>query len=281
MTARPFVKWAGGKRQLLKHILPLIDRPGQYRTYYEPFIGGGSVFFAMANRQKMQSSWLNDLNEELMNVYRSIFFTPEGTIAALGELLKNRPISEENYYAVRDWVPGSTADHAARTIYLNKTAYNGLYRVNKSGGFNAPYGRWDPEKLPTVLDAENIRAAASVMTAVGARFTSMDFEAAVVAAGVGDLVYFDPPYIPVKSDSFGKGYTKDGFSEEDHRRLARVFAELVDRGAAVVASNSDTKLSRELYKGFRIIEIQARRNINSKGANRGPVGELLIVGQKI
>jgi len=281
MAARPLLKWAGGKSQLLSQLLPLIDRPGQYRTYYEPFVGGGAVFFALAARNKMQAAWLNDLNAELMNVYRTVAFDPEWLLKALEELLEEYPISEDDYYAVRELEPTTDDDCAARTIYLNKTAFNGLYRVNKDGKFNAPYGRWPADKLPTVIDEPNIRAVHAVLDGLQARTTSLDFEAAVMAAGAGDLVYIDPPYLPVKADSFGKGYTSSGFSMEDHERLARVFGELVDRGVAVVASNSDTPAARELYKGFQIIEVEARRSINSKGDGRGPVGELIIVGQRI
>ena len=275
-VAKPPVKWAGGKRQLLKHIVPLVDKPGKYGTYFEPFVGGGAVFFALHARQKFVNAFLNDANQELMDLYWALSRSASHLVQRVRHLLDSHPISEESFLHVREWSPTTPYDKAARFLYLNKTAYNGLYRVSKSGKFNAPYGRWPEDKLPTVLDADNLVACGKALQS--ATLSSFDFEQAVSNATAGDLVYFDPPYVPVKADSFGNGYTKGGFSFADQQRLAALFTSLSERGVGVVASNSDTPLTRELYAGHRLIEVQARRAINSKGDGRGPVGELIILG---
>lgn len=262
----------------MKHLLPLMDRLGRYHRYFEPFVGGGAVFFSLQARQKFEWARLNDINRDLIDLYWWIQRHPDQLIVSLRGFLEKYPISEENYLRVRDMRSTETDPliDAVTTLYLNRTCFNGLFRVSKSGKFNAPYGRWPEDKLPTVLDADNLMACSRALS--GVVLSYCDFEAAVEDASTGDLVYFDPPYIPVKSDSFGNGYTKDGFSFADQRRLAALFTSLSERGVGVIASNSDTPVTRELYAGHRIIEVQARRAINSKGDGRGPVGELIIVG---
>lgn len=271
--ARPFLKWAGGKRQLAPQLLALFPR--RFETYYEPFIGGGAVFFALANSPYHQfaKATLNDFNEELINVWRVVRDFP----SELMEHLKKLPIDKDFFLQLRAKMPAEfdPVQRAGRTIYLNKLGFNGLYRVNKKGVFNVPWGKF---QNPSLFIRENIEACSKALAHV--RFTSGDFAAAVEDAGVGSLVYFDPPYIELSKTSNFTSYTSVGFSIEDQYRLAACFSELVEKGAAVVASNSDTPLVRDLYQGWEMHEVQVRRAINSKADKRGPVGELIIVGRR-
>lgn len=278
--AKPFVRWAGGKKQLLPQLLPLLGVV-RFERYMEPFLGGGALFFALANRKQIGTSILNDSNSELMDLWQSIQNRCQELIKAVEQLLAEHPVSEEGYYAVRSSEPEEMVDRAARTLYLNRTNFNGLYRVNKDGGFNAPYGRWPEDRLPTVLNKTRLEACSKSMHEVGTLLTNVGFEKSFPDdVGPGDLVYMDPPYIPVTSTSFADGYTRDGFSLQDHERLAKTFLELTEKGATVILSNSDTPLTRKLYEGFRILEVQGRRNINSKGDARGPVSEVIVLGQR-
>ena len=271
--ARPFLKWAGGKTQLIGTLLEIL--PARNATYYEPFIGGGALFFALAAQgERFQRAVLNDWNQELVDAYRAIRDFPEEVI----EQLKLLPYSKEVFLELRAKLPQdfSPCRRAARMVYLNKCGFNGLYRVNKQGQFNVPFGKFKGE--PKFLDPENLRACGKVLNR---RVTLFNGDFATVVEGVesGDAVYFDPPYVPVNTTSNFTSYTSDGFTIDDQHRLAASFRLLAEKGAAVVASNSDTEVVRELYKGFEIHAIQARRSINSKGDKRGTVGELIIVGR--
>ena len=272
VPARPFLKWAGGKTQILDKLLAIL--PDKIGTYHEPFVGGGAVFFALAARDRFQRVVLNDFNQELMDCFRAIRDFPEDLIEQLALL----PLSKEFFLKLRAKMPhdfGPTR-RAGRMIYLNKTGFNGLFRVNKKGEFNVPWGKY---KNPTILDADNIRACSVVLN----RFVSLlsvDFATAVEGAMPGDVVYLDPPYVPLNATSNFSSYTTDGFTLDDQHRLAACFRELVEKGVCVWASNSDTETTRELYKGFEIHQIQARRCINSKGDKRGFIHELLIVGRR-
>lgn len=271
--ARPFLKWAGGKTQLIPTLLETL--PSRNATYFEPFIGGGAVFFALAAQgTRFQHAVINDWNRELVDAYRAIRDFPEEVI----DQLKLLPYSKEIFLELRAKLPQdfSPCRRAARMIYLNKTCFNGLYRVNKAGGFNVPFGKF--KNPPTILDADNLRAVAKVLNH-HVTLLDGDFATAVDNAQSGDAVYFDPPYVPVNTTANFTSYTSDGFTIDDQHRLVASFRLLVERGVAVVASNSDTDVIRELYKGFEIHEIQARRSINSKGDKRGSVGELIIVGR--
>ena len=270
--ARPFLKWAGGKTQILDKLLGLL--PPKFGTYYEPFVGGGAVFFALAAENRFQRAVLNDSNQELMDCYRVIRDFPDDLVALLGTL----PFGKAEFTRLKTLRPQdlTPVTRAARTIYLNKTGFNGLYRVNQiRGEFNVPFGQW--KRPPKTLDEPNLRACAEVLNRYVALYAA-DFVDVLNDAGPGDVVYFDPPYVPVSASSNFRSYTSKGFGLKDQQRLAAFSKELVKRGVKVVASNSDTDLTRALYEEFEVHEVQARRCINSKGSRRGPVGELIFVG---
>lgn len=264
--AVPFLKWAGSKRQLVPELLKRI--PAKYGTYFEPFLGGGSMFFALQPTRAV----LSDLNGRLIRTYCGVRDHVENVIGILRGY--SRQHSEEFYYDMRSRaVDHYAAGLAPWFIYLNKSGFNGLYRVNKTGRFNVPWGKHD-KYAP---DEDNLRACADALkNAVLARSVFESVAAAHGGARAGDLVYMDPPYVPVSSTANFTSYTKDGFGPEDQKRVARVARELKDRGVHVIASNAGTDEVRELYRGFKIEEVGARRNINSKGDRRGPVKEFII-----
>jgi len=267
--AKPFVKWAGGKKQLVPQIEPFL--PEKMAHYYEPFTGGGAVFFHLANAGRFERATLNDWNAELVDTYRTIRDDPEDLI----EKLSGRTVSKDEFLRMRrkNAKKLSPIDRAVRLIYLNKTCFNGLYRVNQKGQFNVPFGKW--KKSPRVFEPENLRACSAVLQDV--EILQGDFVEVVKQAGAGDTVYLDPPYVPLNPTSNFSSYTSGGFTIRDQERLALAFRELVERGVQVIQSNSDTPTIRELYRGFEMHEVMARRSINSKGTKRGPVGELVIV----
>lgn len=271
MNAKPFLKWAGGKRQLLPELEKLL--PKKIETYYEPFIGGGAFFFHLANQGRFHRAVLNDWNPELINVYRVVRDFPDELVEQLDRL----EITKEVFMELRAVDPMTLAPvrRAARTIFLNKTGFNGLYRLNKKGQFNVPWGKY---KNPKVLDPDNIMACGKTLNRYASLHTG-DFSKIVEKAVADDVVYFDPPYVPLNSTSNFKSYTSEGFTLDDQRRLAICFRELVERGVRVIASNSDTPVVRELYEGFEIHDASARRSINSKADQRGPINELIIVGR--
>lgn len=262
----PFLKWAGGKRRLLSQYEPFFPSSTQVDRYFEPFIGSAAVFFRLGYGRSL----LSDQNANLIETYRMVRDDVEGVIAAL------RPHRNEAdyFYAVRAQVPATPAARAARLIFLNKTCYNGLYRENSKGEFNVPFGRY---KNPKICDEPRLRAAAAALQGVDLQVA--DFETAVRTAVPGDFVYFDPPYVPLSRSSNFTSYHKVGFSRDDHVRLAGVVDRLTEKGVRVMLSNSNAPLVRELYGRlpYRLIEITARRNINSKADKRGPIKELLIL----
>jgi DNA adenine methylase len=270
--ARPFLKWAGGKKQLADRLLELL--PKQIHTYYEPFVGAGAMFFALAAAGRFDRAVLNDSNKELMDTFRVMRDFPEDLI----EQLSQYPYSREVFDAFRAKMPSDYGPvrRAARMIYLNRTCFNGLFRVNKAGRFNVPWGKY---KNPKIVDPQNFHACARVLNRYAALFCE-DFAGVVDGAGPHDAVYFDPPYIPLSSTSNFSSYTVDGFTLDDQYRLAILFKQLADAGVAVVASNSDTEMTRKLYEGFEMHQVYAKRAINSKGNRRGPVPELIIVSRK-
>ena len=271
---KPILKWAGGKSGLLSEILPRL--PETFNDYYEPFLGGGAVFFALADTGRFKRAFLGESNAELMLTYQTLARKPEKVIEALRGLTAEH--SEKFFYSVRgrqvaDRILGvDVIVLAARLIYLNKTCFNGLYRVNKKGEFNVPFGDY---VNPPICDEEALRAAALVLKK-DVDMGACDFEECVRTAKRGDAVYMDPPYVPLSSTSNFTAYSKSGFSLEDHERLRNCAEKLVARGVHVLLSNADTPFVRELYEGFLIEEVQARRAINSNGGKRGKVGELLI-----
>jgi DNA adenine methylase len=260
---RPFLKWAGGKTQLLPEILRRF--PPVFRRYHEPFLGGGAVFFAVGPARAA----LSDINPDLVATYTALRDEPERVIR---ELLQHQA-SEEHYYRVRAQAPAllSVAAAAARTIYLNRTCFNGLYRVNKKGEFNVPYGRYEN---PTLCDAENLRLVSLALHDVD--IAHADALSVGTRAQRGDLVYFDPPYDPLSPTASFTSYAKGGFGKNEQAELADTFRRLAERGVSVVLSNSDTPLIRELYKGFRIDQVYARRAINSRADRRGHVAEVIV-----
>lgn len=265
MKARPFLKWVGGKAQLLPELLSVFKSRWHFGArYFEPFLGGGAVLFASEFRPAV----VNDINSELIDAYRAVSWSPEKLIKELSSY----PYNKEFYLKLRDCEPRERICRAARMIYLNKCSFNGLYRVNKAGKFNVPFGKY--AKAPNYCDAENIRACSKALSSV--EIVYGDFQAVAEQARCGDLVYFDPPYIPVSSTSSFTAYSSGGFGLEEQKRLALCFRGLARRGVEAVLSNSASPLVRELYEGFPIREVKARRNVSCKGRGRGEVSELII-----
>jgi len=273
---KPVLKWAGGKRQLLEPILAFVERsfPARIEKYYEPFAGGAAVFFALAARSKFTHAKLSDMNADLIRVYLEL---RDNADAVIGELAKLAALelSKETYYEVREKLrakrPSKDSARAARLIYLNRTGYNGLYRVNSSGEFNVPYGSY---KNPRILDAPRLLAAASALQ--GVELTVEDFESSCNKAKRGDFVYFDPPYVPVSKTASFAAYHSVAFTSSEHARLAETFARLTKTGVRALLSNSDTPETRELYRKFDTHTVHATRAINSNAARRGTVPELLV-----
>jgi len=274
----PFVKWAGGKASLVSDIAARIPRGGVFRRYLEPFLGAGALFFWVRRSFPGLECLIADSNEDLINAYRAIRDDVDRVVTKLET--HQALHSKEHYYNVRRATPRETAERAARFIYLNRTCYNGLYRVNRRGVFNVPIGRYD---RPRIVDRENLLAVATALH--GVAIEAADFEAVTEGAGAGDLVYCDPPYHPLSETSAFTSYTSGGFGIVDQRRLARVFEKLSRRGAFVILSNSSSDRVRELYQALdprpRMDEVEVPRAINSNAKSRGPVPELLIYsGQK-
>jgi DNA adenine methylase len=267
--AEPVLKWAGGKRQLLPEILPRM--PARIRTYYEPFAGGLAVLFALANERRFERAVVGDMNLGIANLYTEL----RDDLGAVLSHLRNHASkhSEHHFYEQREMPLDRGPAGAARFIYLNRTCFNGLYRVNKSGHFNTPMGDY---KSPTILDADGLRAAARALK--GVDIVHGDFETLSSHAGVGDFVYFDPPYLPLTPTANFVAFHEDGFGIKDHERLATTFAGCVRRGARVLLSNSDTPETRRIFgrPQWKLEAIDARRNINSDAGARGPVSELLV-----
>ncbi len=272
MEARPFLKWAGGKTQLLSTLLA--NAPAQFNDYYEPFLGGGAFFFRLASLGKIKNSHLNDINKDLITAYRAVKERPEELIEALSS--KKYKNDEATYYKIRAQEPASDIDVAARLIYLNKTAFNGLYRVNSKGKFNVPYGKYANPKIP---DVKNLLAVNVVLQTD--ELTSLDFEAAVEGAKKGDFIYFDPPYVPVSKTSSFTGYTKESFGAADQQRLFGCFKKLDKKGCLVMLSNSYMETTSEMYKEFNITSVRASRVINCNPEGRGKVNELIITNYQI
>ena len=272
IKGKPFVKWAGGKRQIMPEIKKYV--PENYDTFYEPFVGGGAVFFELAPKKAV----INDYNSELMNVFECI--KDENKFDKMCTELNHHEAnhSEEYYYQVRNIDRdvkkyNKLADYkkAARTIYLNKACFNGLYRVNSKIEFNVPFGK--KEKVNT-YEGQNLGVVHCILNFNDIKLLSTDFEEAVKDAKKGDFVYLDPPY---DSDtSTFNDYTENGFNKDEQRRLALLFKELSDRGCFVMLSNHNTILVNELYKDYNIHVIEAKRNINANGKKRGKVEEVII-----
>ena len=273
----PFLKWAGGKGSLLRNLLPNV--PLHLTRYYEPFLGGGALFLGVCSRQTRFRVHLSDINAELINAYKVIRDTPNELIQLLSRFQREYDSSAEKsgyYYEKRDWHPTNPIESAARLIFLNKTCYNGLFRVNSHGEFNVPYGRY---KNPKILNSENIKAVSLALRDTKAEIRAIDYRSALVSCGKGDFVYLDPPYQPLSKTSSFTDYTPSGFSEKDQKELAEEFAKLVERGCTVLLSNSDTTLTRRLYKDFEVRKVAVNRPINSDASGRKGYKELIVLGR--
>ncbi len=273
----PFVKWAGGKKSLLPHLLPHV--PPHLSDYYEPFLGGGALFFRVCAWTTSFSAHLSDISEELMTAYMVIKESPEELIRLLSRFQREYDSAIDKgtcFYQKRDWRPADRIESAARLIFLNKTCYNGLYRVNSKGEFNVPFGR---NKNPRILNSDVIRSASHALEDTKAELRSLDYKNALASCGKGDFVYLDPPYQPPSRTSSFTDYTPGGFSQKDQEELAEQFGKLVDRGCTVLLSNSETALTKHLYHDFDMRKVTVNRPINSVGAGRTGYKELIVLGR--
>ena len=270
---KPFTKWVGGKRQLLPELIELL--PSSFGGYYEPFIGGGALFFELAPKQAV----INDNNKELVLAYQVIKTDVE---LLIDELKKHRDNNSKEYYldlrsADRDGriYQMTDVERAGRILYMLRVNFNGLYRVNSKNQFNVPYGKYEN---PKIVDEDNLRNISEYLNDNDIAILNGDFETATQNAKQGDLVYFDPPYVPLSPTESFTGYTADGFGYDEQVRLRDLFVELTERGVYVILSNSSADLVYDLYKPFAktIFEVGATRMINSNAKKRGKVNELLI-----
>jgi len=260
---RPFLKWAGGKGQLLAQYQQHF--PADYSTYYEAFLGGGAVFFALQPSRAV----LTDVNPALVNVYRCIQSDVEAVIDLLANYQQRH--NQEHYYQIRSTVGKTEIEQAARFIYLNRTCFNGLYRENSKGEFNVPIGRY---KNPRICYPDLLRSASAALRSV--QLAVRSFEAVLESATAQDFVYFDPPYYPISQTSRFTAYSRFAFTEQSQIQLRDAFAALAKRGVHVMLSNSDCEFIRDLYAGFHIHTIAASRAINCNAKRRGKITELLI-----
>ena len=260
----PFVKWAGGKTQLLGELEKYV--PSRFQTYYEPFVGGGALFFHLQPDRAV----LADSNRDLINAYAVVRDNVEELIARLSEY----PYTRQFYYELRSQNPSDSVERAARFMYLNRTCFNGLYRVNKLGEFNVPMGNY---VNPRICNSELLRACSVVLQPV--TLMACDYQDTLSFAAREDFVYIDPPYYPVSRYSDFKRYTREFFYERDQINLKLMVDELVRRGCHVVASNSYCDFVLDLYRDYRIVPVHARRNINSDPSGRAHIKEVLIVCQ--
>ncbi|MDD2935290.1 MAG: DNA adenine methylase [Candidatus Pacebacteria bacterium] len=272
---KPFVKWVGGKRQLLKQfklmkLYPPDDFKSDENKYFEPFVGGGAVFFDLLP----QKAILSDMNRELVITYNII----KDDVRNLIKSLKKHKYNKDYYLKLRDKDPKklSNVDVASRFIYLNKTGFNGMYRVNNSGKFNVPFGN---QKKPLICDEDNLIKVSESLRNI--KIVNRDYKEVLKEAKRGDFIYFDPPYHPLNETSSFTGYTSGGFSTKDQEDLRDAYFELHKRGCFVMLSNSNTKFIKNIYSGLdekiKIHEVDATRMINSKATGRGKIKEVLVV----
>ena len=271
IVVKPILKWVGGKRQLLNEISPMM--PTEFNKFYEPFVGAGAVIFDLLP----DIAVINDLNSELINVYKVIKEQPDELIELLKEHTNNN--SKEYFYQVRELDRQAEYNNlsdiykASRTIYMNKTGFNGLYRVNKNGQFNVPWGRY---KNPKILDADNILAMSKYFNDKNIKILNVDYKEALKSVSKGDFVYIDPPYLPISSSSAFVSYTADGFGEKEQIELKGTCDMLDKLGVKFLLSNSYHPFLLDLYKDYNIKIVEARRSVNSKGHKRGKIREILV-----
>ena len=273
-TARPFVKWVGGKGRLVSELAKYF--PKQYKDYYEPFVGGGAVFFSLTPK----TAHLNDLNLVLISLYSFIKDDVNRVVNSLKVLeleYYSLPSIDEKkalFLQKRDEFNNLTNDSfekAVLLIFINKTCFNGMYRENSKGGFNVPFGK---HEKPTICDELNLLAVSNALKSV--TITHSSYEVLTLKAKPGDFIYFDPPYHPINTTSSFTSYQAGGFGAEDQKKLRDEFKRLSEQGCKVMLSNSDSPLINELYKDFNIHKIYAARAINSKGDGRGKILEVLV-----
>ena len=271
---KPFVKWAGGKRQLI----PTLNQnlPDSFGTYFEPFLGGGALLFHMLTERNGQKCSISDLNSDLVLAYTTIRDRVDSLISSLKSHERNyQKDSKSYYYSVRENNPRSQIEKTSRLLFLNRTCFNGLYRVNSKGKFNVPLGKYTN---PNIINEENLRSVSSILQASRVSIKCRDFGAVLKDAKKGDLVYFDPPYQPVSNTSNFTSYTSKNFSFDDLSRLAELCQNLDEKGCKVLLSNSDSKEVSEMFskKPWKISKIRANRSINSDSKKRTGHFELLI-----
>lgn len=266
----PIVKWVGGKRQLLNDIAPFI--PDHYSAYCEPFLGGGALLFAL----QPETAIVNDINSDLIQMYEVIRDQAEALISALRAHINDA----DHYYRVRAWdrdrefyMGLSEVERAARLIYLNKTCYNGLFRVNQAGEFNTPFGRYEK---PDFVNEVNLRAVSQYLQNAHITFHSGDYSVLLEEIKTDDFVYLDPPYDPVSDTARFTGYVKGGFSQDDQLRLKQFCDKLDSENVKFLMSNSSTAFIRDLYRDYEIMTVKAKRVVNSAAGKRGRVDEVLI-----
>ncbi len=275
MPPQPFIKWAGGKTQILEQVAKYLPATNSFQRYFEPFLGGGAIFFHV----KPAEAILSDKNYELINSYHVIKNNVEKLMEKLEEF-KKEPLTPELYYLKRAVytkllskdLEMDAVDRAALFIFLNKTCYNGLYRVNQKGGFNVPFGKY--EKTPNLYHRENLIGVSNLLE--NKQICCDTFESVLNLATERDFVYLDPPYLPSPSKNEFTSYTEDRFVQSRHDKLAEIFADLDSKGCKVLLSNSNTPYVRKLYSKFRKKIVNAGRMINCKGSNRKGFQELLI-----
>ena len=272
--AHSFIKWAGGKRQLLTQLKPFF--PKKIERYFEVFVGGGAVTFHIIKNYKPKYIFISDINEELINCYKVIKEDVEELIKLLKEYKKKH--NKEVYYEVRAEDPRLLSDtsRAGRFIYLNKTCFNGLYRVNSKGGFNVPIGSY---KNPSIVMEKELREISKLLKDVEIKI--MSFEEITKLTKKGDFIYFDPPYYPLKKGKSFTTYTAGNFLEKEQEQLKKVFSKLNKKGCKVMLSNSDTKFIKELYKEFNINFVNANRMINCDGSKRGKIKEIVVTNYSL
>lgn len=266
------LKWPGGKSKVIPQIS--IYLPKTYNNYFEPFFGGGALFFYL----KPKTAVINDVNETLMNLYEAIKKEPDTIIARLKELTDehltfNEDKRKVNYYHKRDEYneTKNKIEKAALLVFLNKTGFNGMYRENSKGKYNIPFGKY---ANPTIFKESKIREVSLILE--NTEIKSGSYIKSILEAKPHDFIYFDPPYHPLSVTSSFTSYSKDDFTEKDQVELSKTFENLDKKGCLVMLSNSDTPLIRELYKNYNIHEVQVARSINSKASSRGKVNELII-----
>ncbi len=273
-TPKPFVKWAGGKRQLI----PILNEnlPKTFGTYYEPFLGGGALLFHILTEKNTQKCSISDLNSDLVLTYTTIRNRVDELISSLKNHERNyQKDSKTYYYSVRESNPKNEIEKTSRLLFLNRTCFNGLYRVNSKGKFNVPLGRYTN---PNIVNEENLRSVSAILQSSKVAIKCRDFKSVLQDAKKGDLVYFDPPYQPVSETANFTSYTNKSFTYEDLIRLAELCMKLDSKGCKVLLSNSDSKEVAKIFsdKSWKINRIQVNRSINSNSKKRTGHFELLI-----